>query len=74
MNTQNLSTLKIHKLTQAQYERELAAGTLDETALYLTPAEEVYSKDEIDAYELITTDDIDTICGATITNAAELTF
>lgn len=41
MITENLSTLKIHKLTQAQYERELAAGNIDESALYLTPEEEV---------------------------------
>jgi hypothetical protein len=37
MKTENLSTLKIHKLTQAQYDRELEAGNLDTTALYLTP-------------------------------------
>lgn len=37
MITENLSTLKIHKLTKAQYERELAAGNIDENALYLTP-------------------------------------
>lgn len=37
MITENLSTLKIHKLTQEQYDRELAAGNIDETALYLTP-------------------------------------
>ena len=41
MITENLSTLKIHKLTQAQYDRELANGTLDESALYLTPDEAV---------------------------------
>lgn len=41
MNTQNLSTLKIHKLTQDQYDRELAAGNIDENALYLTPNEEI---------------------------------
>ena len=41
MNTENLSTLKIHKLTKAQYERELAAGRIDENALYLTPDEGV---------------------------------
>ena len=40
MITENLSTLKIHKLTQAQYNRELAAGRIDENALYLTPDEE----------------------------------
>lgn len=37
MITENLSTLKIHKLTQAQYDRELAAGRIDANALYLTP-------------------------------------
>lgn len=41
MITENLSTLKIHKLTQAQYDRELAAGRIDESALYLTPDEEI---------------------------------
>ena len=41
MITENLSTLKIHKLSQEQYERELAAGRLDENAIYLTPDEEV---------------------------------
>jgi hypothetical protein len=35
--TENLNTLKIHKLTQAQYDRILAAGEVDENALYLTP-------------------------------------
>lgn len=41
MITENLSTLKIHKLTRAQYDRELANGTIDENALYLTPDEEI---------------------------------
>ena len=41
MITENLSTLKIHKLTQTQYDRELAAGRIDESALYLTPDEEI---------------------------------
>lgn len=40
MITENLSTLKIHKLTQSQYDRELEAGRIDANALYLTPAEE----------------------------------
>lgn len=39
MITDNLSTLKIHKLTQAQYDRESEVGNLDATALYLTPDE-----------------------------------
>ena len=37
MNTENLSTLKINKLTQEQYDREYVAGNIDGTALYLTP-------------------------------------
>ena len=41
MITENLSTLKIHKLTQAQYDRELTNGNIDEAALYLTPDEEI---------------------------------
>lgn len=41
MQTEHLSTLQIHKLSKAQYERELAAGNLDEHALYLTPDEEI---------------------------------
>ena len=41
MITENLSTLKIHKLTQEQYNRELANGNIDEHALYLTPDEEI---------------------------------
>ena len=44
MTTENLSTLKIHSLTQEQYERALAAGQIDETAIYLTP----YSGNEND--------------------------
>ena len=39
MITENLSTLKIHKLTQAQYDREFAVGNIDANALYLTPDE-----------------------------------
>jgi hypothetical protein len=38
--TENLSTLKIHKLTQSQYDRELAAGRIDKDAIYLTPYED----------------------------------
>lgn len=40
MITETLSTLKIHKLSQEQYDRELAAGTLDDNALYLTDDED----------------------------------
>lgn len=41
MITESLSTLKIHKLTQEQYNRALAAGNIDDNALYLTPDEEI---------------------------------
>ena len=41
MLTENLSTLKINRLTQEQYDREKASGTLDNTALYFTPEEEI---------------------------------
>lgn len=37
MITENVATLKINKLTKAQYDRELAAGNIDPNALYLTP-------------------------------------
>lgn len=39
MDIKNLSTLKIHVLTQGQYDREAAAGTAEVDALYLTPEE-----------------------------------
>lgn len=41
MITEKLSTLKIHKLSKRQYERELAAGYIDENALYLTPDDSI---------------------------------
>ena len=37
MKYTDLSTLKIHKLSQEQYERELAAGNINENEIYLTP-------------------------------------
>ena len=45
MITENLSTLKIHKLTKDQYDRELSAGRIDRNSLYLIPDESA----EIDA-------------------------
>lgn len=48
MITENVSTLKINKLTNEQYNRELDAGNVDEKALYLTP-DDGYSKAEIEA-------------------------
>lgn len=41
MNIENLSTLKIHKLTQEQYDRALAEGNIDPNAIYLTPESSV---------------------------------
>ena len=46
MITENLSTLKINKLTQEQYDRELAAGNIDKNALYLTPDEYKHKTEE----------------------------
>lgn len=39
MITENVSTLKINKLTQEQYNREVENGNIDENAIYLTPEE-----------------------------------
>ena len=36
-----LPTLKIHRLTQEEYEQEVANGTLSEDTLYLTPEEKI---------------------------------
>lgn len=65
MQTENVSTLKIHKLTQAQYDREAAAGTLDEYALYLTPDE--------DSNPIITTTGTGAAYLASVPNIASLT-
>ena len=54
MITENLSTLKIHKLTKEQYNRELSAGRIDENALYLTPDE-----DSIDLSDYATKEYVD---------------
>lgn len=40
MIEENVSTLKIHKMSQEQYNREFEAGRIDDTALYLTFGEE----------------------------------
>jgi hypothetical protein len=40
MQTTNVPTLKINKLSKAQFERELAAGNINENELYLTPDDE----------------------------------
>lgn len=58
MKTENLSTLKIHKLSKEQYDRELAAGRIDETALYLTP------DDAGDLDQFVTVDQLDAAIAA----------
>jgi hypothetical protein len=60
--TENVSTLKIHKLSKEQYEREYAAGRIDENAIYLTPDEAI----DPATLELITTQDIMNICDIVI--------
>ena len=37
MITENVSTLKIHKLSKEQYDREVANGRLENNAIYITP-------------------------------------
>ena len=41
MKIDNLSTLKIHKLTQEQYDAALRAGKLESNEIYLTPDEPI---------------------------------
>lgn len=41
MITQDILTLEIHKLTQAQFDSAAESGSLSETALYLTPEEAI---------------------------------
>lgn len=53
MIANDVSTLKIHKLTQEQYNRELAAGSLDENALYLTPEEDIVIADVIGLQDVL---------------------
>lgn len=48
MISKNISALKIHKLTQAQYEDCLKAETLEEDAIYLTPEQVTYTAEEVD--------------------------
>lgn len=40
-NSEFLPTLNIHKLTQEEYDQEVANGTIDANAIYLTPEEEI---------------------------------
>ena len=53
MITTNLSSLKIHKLTQNQFDRELANGNIDDNALYLTPDESADVNEVIKSYLVV---------------------
>lgn len=46
-NPQIIPSLVIHKLSQAQYDRERDAGRLDPNAIYLTPEEDIVLETEI---------------------------
>lgn len=52
MTTENVSTLKINELSQKQFDREKNAGTLNPFELYLTPAEPIPNKAEVDGMDL----------------------
>lgn len=39
--TEHLPTLQIYRLSQAEYDEKVAAGDIDENALYLTPSNNV---------------------------------
>lgn len=67
MITENLSTLKIHKMSREQYERELAAGRIDEHALYITPDE------ELDLSGYATKEGLAETAAATLASAKEYT-
>ena len=45
MFTDYLSTLKINKLSQSQYDRELSAGKINDNELYLIPDEQITLSD-----------------------------
>lgn len=76
MNTENLSTLKINKLSNEQYRRELESGNIDEFALYLTPEEDymlnvpVYASDEGKFLRVVN----GVWAAATVPNAEEASF
>lgn len=54
MITENLTTLKINKLTKAQYEAALAAGTVSENELYMT------EETNVDLTDLATKEELST--------------
>lgn len=67
-------TLKSQIDTKANILTTINGYPLSDNITLTASDVDAYSKSEIDAYEFITTDDIDEICNASIVNAAELTF
>lgn len=61
MITENISTLKMHKLTQEQYNRERYAGNLQDNEIYLTPIEELDVRDISDDFVVESSECFDTI-------------
>ena len=47
MTTENLSVIRIHRLTQDQYAQSREADTLEPNALYLTPAADYLTEQSI---------------------------
>ena len=48
MKTTDISTLKINKLTQEQYDAAVVAGTINENELYMTP-----DNNELDTHQFL---------------------
>ena len=46
-SAEKISNLKIHKLTQEQYDRELTNGNIDPNAFYITPQENSIDEEQI---------------------------
>ena len=59
MITENLSTLKIYRLTQEQYDKRVENNNIDPNALYLTPEEKQEIEDGADARVWIEISDTD---------------
>ena len=53
MITTNVSTLKINNLTQEQYEAAVAAGTINENEIYMTP-----DNNELDTHQFLRVTDV----------------
>lgn len=59
MITTDLTTLKINKLTKAQYEAALAAGTVSENELYMTPESEAGNDVFVAEFDVTPYEDVD---------------